>query len=102
MLNRTADYRKTKESIITGIKSCITSWRDKKSVPTSSFPEWKGAVMPLIDEKCCHLSTKVTTEKRKTILKLYDEIITEELKMLHNKFVVAPIDKANGDVPFVY
>ena len=56
--------------------------------------------MPAITEKTSHLSAKLTTKNSKNLLKLKDEIITEKLKMLHNKFAVAPVDKASGNVVF--
>ena len=37
----------------------------------------------------------------KSILKLKDEMIFEELKMLHNKSIVDPIDQASDNVPLV-
>ena len=51
--------------------------------------------MSAIDEKSNHLSTKITTDKSQNTLKLRDEMITEELKMLHNEFFVVPNDKAS-------
>ena len=47
-----------------------------------------------IDRKTSHLSAKLTTENNKKKLDLNDKIITEELKMLHMKFVVFSIDSA--------
>ena len=34
-------------------------------------------------------------------MRLKDEIISKELRFLHNKFVVVSIDKASGNVAFV-
>ena len=48
-----------------------------------------------------NLSTKVATEERKNLLKLKDALFSEEIKTLHNKFIVVPIDKASGNVAFV-
>ena len=48
-------------------------------------------VIASIVGKICHLSTKIK-----------DEIITVESKMLHDKFIVAPIDKAGGNVALVF
>ena len=53
------------------------------------------------DEKISHLSTKLTTKNSKNILRLRDEKITEELRVLHNKFAVVSIDKASGNVAIV-
>ena len=39
--NRTTNYQKAKESIITGIKSCIESWCDKYGATKSSYFDWK-------------------------------------------------------------
>ena len=52
-------------------------------------------------EKISHHLTKLTTKRSKNTLKLKDEIITDELKLLHDKFVVVPIDKASGNDAFV-
>ena len=38
-------YQKTKESIVTGIKACIQSWCNKNGITTTSFSEWKEAVI---------------------------------------------------------
>ena len=43
--NKADDYEKAKESISTGIKSCIQSWCNKHGVTTSSFSEWKNIAM---------------------------------------------------------
>ena len=64
------DYQKAKESIITPINSCIQSWCDKHDITTPSFPEWKQAVILVIDEKFNHLSTKLTPEKLHRIKKM--------------------------------
>ena len=55
-----------------------------------------------IDEQISHLSNRVTTEKSIYTLKLKDEIIIEELKRLHNKSVVVPIEKARGNIASVW
>ena len=41
-----------------------------------------------MDEKIIHCLTKPGTETSKNALKLKDKVIPEELKVLHNKFVV--------------
>ena len=82
------------------MKSCIQSWCQKCGVSTS-FSEWKKVVISAIDEKISYLSPKPSTEIHKNTLKLEDEIIHEELKMLSNKFVVDPVDKGSGNVAFV-
>ena len=81
--NRTIDSQKAKESIITGITSCIESWC---ALPHHHVLNGRKALILAIDENINHLSSKLTTEKRKSTLKLKDEIIAEELKML-NKLV---------------
>ena len=53
--------------------------------------------MSAIAEKISHLSAKITKENTKRQLK-----VIEELKLLHNKFVVVSIDKASGNVASVF
>lgn len=55
-----------------------------------------------IDKNISHLSTRLTTYNNKNALKLKDKIITEELKMLYNKFTVVLIERTRGTVAFVY
>ena len=54
------------------------------------------------DEKVTHISTKLITENSKNTLKVKDNIINEKLKMLQNKFIIVPIDKASDNVVFLY
>ena len=54
-----------------------------------------------VDQKISSISNNGKTDKRKKSLKLKDEIITGELKMLHNEFVIDFIDKVSGNADFV-
>ena len=53
-------------------------------------------------EKISLLLTKLALNTSKRTLKLKGKIIHEKLKMLHNEFLVAPIDNASGNVSIVY
>lgn len=59
------------------------------------------AVISAIVEKGNHLSAKLTTENSEDALKLKDEVKSEELKMLHNKFIIVPFDNTSSNVAFV-
>ena len=59
------------------------------------------AVISAIDENINHLLTKLQQEKVKSTLKVKGKIITEELEILKNKFVVVHIDKDSDNVAFV-
>ena len=74
------------------IMSCVQSWCVKHAVSTSSFSEWKEAVISAFHKNVIYLSTKETIGKSKNTLKLQDKIITEELEMMRNKFFVVRID----------
>ena len=65
------------------------------------FSEWRGTMVSVIHERTDHLSAKLTTEKRKIILKIEDKFITEELKMIHKFYFVDSIDKTSGNVAFL-
>ena len=62
--------------------------------------ERKPAVISEIDEKPAIYQPKEKQNSKNT-LELRDKIITEELLLLHNKFVFVPIDKASSYVHFV-
>ena len=100
--NWIADFEKAKESLITGIRSCLQSWYNKHGVTTLLFFEWKKAVISASNEKIIHLTTKLKTENIKNTLGLRDKATTEELKLLRNKFVVVPIDEAGSIVPLSF
>ena len=97
--NRTAGYQKAKESVITEIKSCVQSWRNKQGVIKSPFSKWKESVILAITEYISHLSTKRLTENSQSTLKLKEKIIIEELQF---KFVFLPIDMTSSNFAFVY
>ena len=54
-----------------------------------------------IDEKVIQFSIKLKTENDKNKLILKDIIIPEELKLLHNKFIVAPSNNGCSNVASV-
>ena len=89
----TANDQKPKESIITRIKPFVQSWCHKHG--------WKDALISAIDEAISHLSTKLTTGKSTTTLRLNYKIITEKLKMQHTTFVAFHIDESSGNAAFV-
>ena len=98
--NKTADYGKSKESIITGIKSYIKFCCNKHGVAAASFTEWKQSAISAIDEKISNLSTKRIRKNGKNSLERKDEIINEKLKLLHKKYVVVPTETVSGNVSF--
>ena len=55
----------------------IQSWCDKHGVTTSSFFEWKQAIISRIDENVNHSWTELTRKKFKNIIKLTTKIRTE-------------------------
>ena len=73
---------------------------NKHGAAISSFSEWKQAVSSAIDEKVSCILTKRTKENSRNTLRLRDQVFTEQL--LHNKFVVAAIDKDSIIVAFFF
>ena len=62
--------------------------------------EWKHSVTRLIDERIKILSNKhITNVSTKTSLK--NKEVKRSLENLHGKFVIVPIDKANGNVAII-
>ena len=72
-------------------------------LPNHHILTGKKVLVLAVDEKSNHISTKLTTTTKESqhTLKLKDEILNEELKMLHNSFLVILIDSTSGNTAFV-
>ena len=77
----------------------IQLWCNKHGVTRPSFLEWKQAAISDIHRKINHLLTKLATAKGKKTLNVENAIFTEELEMLHNKFVALPTIKQGIVMP---
>ena len=95
--NRTIDYGKGKESVNTGIKSCIKSWSNRVALIHVFL---KQVLISTIDDKVNYRLTEPLTKNKKAI-GVRDKITTKGLNLLRNKFVVIPTNIASRSIPFV-
>ena len=99
--SKTINYNIARESILSGITSCIELWCNKHGVSTSLFSEWKQIITHKIDDRINNLKTTNAAKHHVPNTKLKETAIANELKHLHKKYVIVPIDKANGNVAFI-
>ena len=96
--NRTIDYGKGKESVNTGIKSCIKCWCNRVALIHVFL---KQALISTIDDKVNYRLSEPLTKNNKKAIGVRDKISTKGLNLLRNKFVVIPTNIASRSIAFV-
>ena len=84
---------------MTGLDNCISNWCNEKGFPIDILKDWKHAVFDMVYNCIKSLSTNL--KYHKVNISLYDEEVKSCLKDLLSKFVITPIDKANGNIAFI-
>ena len=92
-------WNKAKTSITIGITESIKKWIDSEGLPSSLFTEWKSKVLECVDKKISSLRLHV--HPKRVSKDLIDSDVTNHLNDLQERFVMAPIDKADNNVAFV-
>ena len=93
------NWSKAKESIVSGLSECVVSYCRKNALSRISMLPWLHKVTELIDNRIEYL--KAHTRYNTISEKLKVPSVTRSLKHLHNKFIIAPIDKATGNISFI-
>ena len=96
---RPINLEKAKRCILEGLHNCISSWCYKNGVDKSFFLEWTNNVKVKIDERMSHLTNELYANKHMGCLSPPD--VKNPLDNIHKDFLVAPIDKATGNITIV-
>ena len=91
------DVARTK--ILEGIESCVNTYCEKNRLDRVLFNGWKQQVISLLDTRIESLKSSVSVNKVAKVLS--DTNCKNALSELHENFVVAPIDKATGNVAII-
>ena len=97
---RPINLEKAKRCLLIGLDNCILSWCYTNGVDKLFFLEWTNNVKVKIDERMSRLTDKLYTNKRKDYFSSPDVINALDNK--HKDFVVVAIDKATGNIAFLY
>ena len=87
------------KAISGGVNDYTKKWCGEHKRSTEELEEWKVTVMKLVVERIEQLKSKVDTNRYNSTLNNKES--AEELERLHRQFVIAPIDKASGNVAFI-
>lgn len=80
-----------KDCIMKGIDECISPWRFNNRCNTQLLQEWKIKAIKIQNGKFIYSN----------IISLKNKSIATALENLHKNFIVAPFDKAYGDIAFI-
>ena len=87
------------ESINSGITDCVNNWCTKHKVNKKVLLAWEKEVMSNVDKKIECLKHRTLQFKTQQVFQNYSS--KKCIKELHDRFVIAPIDKATGNVAFI-
>ena len=93
------DWVKARESINSGITDCVNNWCTKHKVNKKVLLAWGKEVMSNVDKKIECLKHRTLQFKTQQVFQNYSS--KKCIKELHDRFVIAPIDKATGNVAFI-
>ena len=92
------DWKKARECINLGVKSCADNWCHKQRKNEVVLIDWVNSVMEEVDRR---ISVLRSTDNNTVIPILKDPDCLSALKQLHSHYVIAPIDKATGNVAII-
>ena len=93
------DWNKARESISNGVKLCAESWCHKHKKNEVLLKDWVNSVMELVDNRIAVLQCQEKRWSMSPALKDLDCV--NALQQLHSNYVIAPIDKATGNVAVI-
>ena len=91
------NWKKTEESLQNDVTNFIKKWSDQSGLSEVCFQEWKNCILDLLKRKICRLKKNSKYIKRVSVLRK----CSDDLKKLHEMFVMSPIDKASNNVGFI-
>ena len=84
---------------MSAIDSLILKWSKKHQLHKNLFDNWKFSFSELLEKRICRLNMSTKPKPCFPLLKKHS--IKNQLKDLHSKYVITPIDKASNNVAFI-
>ena len=85
--------------MLASVKECASSWCEKNGKSLVTLKEWTATVSTKIKSKISSLKSSLRSEFVEEVLRTPSCLTA--LEDLHQQFVIAPIDKASGNVSFI-
>ena len=96
---KSIDWNKARESIYAGVNLCASTWCHKHNKNEVLLKDWVNSVMELVDQRITFLQSQDQNKNQSPTLK--DRACINSLQQLHSNYVIAPIDKASGNVAVI-
>ena len=96
---KSVDWDKARECIRSGVKSCAVSWCQKHKKNEALLMDWVNSVMEQVDRRIAVLQSLENSRMELPTLK--DPVCLKALQQLQSDYVIAPIDKATGNVAII-
>ena len=95
----TINFDTPKNDILLAIDTLVTKWSKKHRIHKRLFDSWKFSFSSLLDDRIDKLKNTTKIRTRFPLLKQHS--IKNQLKDLHSRYVITPIDKASNNVAFI-
>ena len=96
---KAVNFVDAQKSIVEGISQCVDKWCKRNGEPFAVLSEWLTKVKELIDTKVLDLSKRIRVFNNK--IDLNNKSVLKSLKDLHHNYILAPIDKATGNISII-
>ena len=93
------DFQAAREEIITGIDKCIEAYSERHHLNKVVLKAWKIEVLKAVDDKIEEVVPRLKLDVVSEVLK--DPDCRRSLSDLQKRFVIAPIDKATGNISLI-
>ena len=95
----TINFDTPKNDIMSAIKELIIKWSKKYKIHKTLFDDWLMTFSDLLNKRINRLIKTIDIKPYFPLLKKH--VIKNQLKDLHSKYVITPIDKASNNVAFI-
>ena len=97
---KTINWRNNKKEILNSLSNYINTQCEKSGMPIAIFSEWKSRIIEAINEKINTLERRFP-HYRPSRSVFANEMATQELDRLQEKYVISVVDKAGKNYSFV-
>jgi hypothetical protein len=95
----TINFDTPKNEILSAIDTLILKWSKKHCIHKRLFDSWKFSFSSLLENRIDKLKHSTMIKTRFPLLKQHS--VKNQLKDLHSRYVITPIDKASNNVAFI-
>lgn len=93
------NYKACRKTITETIDKNIETLAEKYNVNKTDFKAWRDKILSKVDTRINQVKRRRYPQPCKPALK--DEEVLRELQLLHDKFVLVPIDKASNNIAII-